>query len=236
MPTTELIAPPSKQQITLANKALDAVDLLADSIRQSQHTIEKDFVSIGKALMVVEQGQHWMHRQVTNEKGDLVPCPSFSDYLKMVEKRAERKRTQLYHCLGVAKDVLPFISEEELVKLGITKATTLRKMVNEGYNPSDELLRDAPGLTNTQLKEKIAETTGLFLPENEEGQKWYDLGSVPFTPDQVEVFLRMVRAALRELEIDNIPIEHWEDYADLSPSLKAEIMEAQCADFLSGAE
>ncbi len=236
MPTTELIAPPSKQQISLANKALDAVDILADSIRQSQHTIEKDFVSIGKALMVVEQGQHWMHRQVTNEKGDLVPCPSFSDYLKTVEKRAERKRTQLYHCLGVAKDVLPFISEEALVKLGITKATTLRKMVNEGYNPSDELLRDAPGLTNTQLKEKIAETTGLFLPEPEVGEKLYDLGLVKFSPEQAEVFLRMIRTALRELEIDNIPIEHWEDYADLSPSLKAEIMEAQCADFLSGAE
>lgn len=218
-----------------ADKALQLVDRLADDICESQLTMQKNFVRIGQALLDVETKQHWIQRSFPDDTEDVdVPCRSFARYLKSVGTRANRKRTQLYHCLGVAKDLLPLIPETDLVTMGITKATMLRKMVTAGHTPFPKLIEAAKSKTVTagQLMARIATDTGLYLPKEEEGKAWRELGLLRLDDAEAATFLSTISLAARGGDTQ-IEMNTWQDWTDLSPEMKTDLLSRIFAEFIA---
>lgn len=200
-----------------AAAALALVDALADSICSDQLNLQRNFVHIGQALAVIEDNKYWMGR-----------TKSFSEYLNTIEKRANKKRTQLYHCLGVARDLLPLIPEQDLIDMGISKAITLRRMQGEGHEPTAELVEVAKTQTDQQLRCEIAKATGLFFPQDEPGKKWIDLGQLVLTDGESDVCFRVFNVAAKidfdaaeQLKVD---VQSWKDWQDLAPSVKAALL------------
>jgi hypothetical protein len=222
---SEILAPHTDVQLAIAHEAMEAVDNLADAIREGQISLQENFVKIGQALLSVEANQHWMQGKFK----------SFSQYVRAVADRAERKRTQLYHYLGVATDLLPIVTEKDLVAMGITNAAVLRTMLTAGHQPTTDLIELAKDGTTSELKKQIGISTGLFLPQ-EVDEDWFDLGQMKVSAEQRSVFMRAVNCMIKHCGGDNlsqIVIDTDKDWVDLAPTSKAEIIEFMCAEFLA---
>lgn len=115
----------------LAEKLLARVDNLLDKTRAAQDELHRNYVEIGVAIHAVQQAKAWMI---------LPACHSFDFYIKTCEDKFGRKRTALYEYCRVARELLPEISETQLIEIGISKAGQLCSYLSSGKKLTPELL------------------------------------------------------------------------------------------------
>lgn len=216
----EVLSAYTAEQKAAATAALAKVDELADAVGSHVTGLETNFVRLGTALHEVYREQHWMvggHR-------------SFGVYLKSLESRAKRGRTQLYHCLGVVQDLLPYTTEHDLVEVGITKAILLRKALASGNN-IDELVDQA----KTRTKEELEELVGGSADTDDPG-KWMSFGGARYTDEERAEFIRAVNITLRTDPPINVCGGAIKKWSEVPPQTKKEVLFRWLAGFVVEAE
>lgn len=220
----EVLQAYTPEQKAAAAAALAKVDELADAVGGHVIGLEANFVRLGSAMHEVYRHQYWM----VGGHG------SFGKYLKSLEPRVKRGRTQLYHCLGVVQDLLPFITEEDLTEIGITKAIVLRKaFANGGGDAATEaaLLLQAKTATKEELEELVGDKS-----EDDDGPgKWMSFGGARYTDEERAEFMRAVNITLRTdppIDIGGT-VKKW---SEVPPQAKKEVLFRWLAGFVVEAE
>ena len=179
------------------------LEVTLDEIQERQDGLEKNFAQLGTDLLKVQQQKFWI---LYGE------YRSYNAWLKSVEPRIRKGRSQLYAVKTIAETLLPYAGEEDLVEMGVSKASALASAVKKsGKPPSDKLLNEAKDdkVTVEKLGELIAESYGA----RDEGEKgtWYSLGGVFYNPEEKAEFLRAVAVACKIDPVLPYVIEKWED-------------------------
>ena len=154
----------SKADETKARALLARVDGLLDRAKENRENQERTFVEIGIALLDVKNTQAWL----------LSGQHSFDSYVKGCETRFGKSRTQLYGAKAVAERLLPAVSKEQLIDMGISRAMPLAMYVKNTGKSAQPLVASAldPQKDVTEFRAEIAEAAHA---PTEKG-KWYDLG------------------------------------------------------------
>ena len=187
MPTQEIQTVDTSAQEAL----LARVDALLDNARNGREFLERTFMDIAIALDEVETSKAW-----------LLVSHSYDGYIKSCEGRFGKSRTQLYMYRAVAKNLLPAMSKDELIAIGISKAGPLSQHVKRtGKNPSTELLRAAnnPEVGVEEFRAEIAAASNT--PLDEKG-KWYEpFGGFYVSPEERAEFERVIALAREQASI-----------------------------------
>ena len=156
-----------------ARKTQGEIESLAGSISDTERKLNSEWVRFGVLVHKVRSRKYWM-----NYGHD-----SFGQYVQTLENRIGRKRAYIYMCVGAAEKLLPQLTAESLVEMGISRANELQKFVtNTGRLVPEEMVELAlnPESTLEELKARVANVTH---GEPEENTRWFDLGGFYVTPD-----------------------------------------------------
>ena len=190
---------------------LARVDSLLDDSRATQEHLHKNFIQIGIALLEVDKSRAWTLRAKSSDQ-----------YIKDCEGRFGKGRTALYGFKSVAENLLPHVSEQKLLEMGISKAQPLAQYIKQkGGKLPERLVNKAidPQIGVEQFRAEIAET----LHEKPESGKWYEfLAGFYVTPEEKAEFERAISAAKAQIELPENCSE-W-----LERKLVAQAMAAEC--------
>lgn len=169
-PVQELLP---KTDETQAKALLARVDGLLDDARNGRDSLHRTYVEIGLAIDEVEKSKAWMIR-----------FRSFDNYVKdHCEPRFGKSRTQIYGAKAVAHYLLPEVTKDQLVEMGISKAMPLAQYTRrKGSSPSQDLINKAldPKIDIAEFRAAISEAQH----EKPEKGKWYDFGGAFLTADE----------------------------------------------------
>ena len=213
MALTQEILPKTDEKV--ARRLLDEVDGLLDQARNGRESLQRTYVEIGAALLKVEQTKAWMSGGFH----------SFEAYIKSCEVRFGRARTQLFGYKAVAERLLPEVSKEQLIEMGISRAMPLAMYVKKTGKPAANLLRDAlnPKVGAEQFEALVAEATH----QTPEKGKWHQLSLKAEDSEWGEIKRAMSVALSRAT--DGVPLP-----PETSEPLKNKIsLLALAAEFLS---
>lgn len=209
----EVLPPFTEDQQREAVKLQGEIAVYLASNREHKAGLESNFVEIGSRLSAIRTKRYWLVWQFRN----------FSQYMKSLDSR-----TQNYHCLGVARDLLPLVSKEELVKIGISKASVLRAMVKGGKFLSPELIAMARDKTKEELEGAVDKELGLV----EDGPgTWFSFGGAKMEDAERTEFLRTMNLAVRAADLGGEEITNWQEVPSLR---KKHIFQTLCAEFIAG--
>lgn len=208
-----VLAPFTEQEILSANVVKANVENLISTIEKSAKALNESYVSLGAALVTVSDKKLWM----------VWGLKSFGEYLETVGPRINYSRSQMYNIIGIAEKLLPVVSEENLVKMGVTKAGMLAKAVkNTGEPPTEELVSKAvdPKTKADEFEEEVAHAFHMVEP-NSKG-KFYSLGFVMLEDDEKTEFMNAVQIAIKMGAEVKHPVEKW---TDLTPTEKKIVLQ-----------
>jgi len=184
--------------VEAAQKLGRDIDTLLDSINTHELRLATSYARLGGLLREVKIHAYWQ----------AFGYDRFSSYLEFIREKIDRRRSQLYAILSVAEVLLPYLSEEKLEEIGISKAHELRRLVREGGN-LDSMIDDGPDtyvqlmdyaadpkVTAAKLRVKVNEL--LHQTEQPQGY-WYDFGGAYLLPDEkkeIEQFWELGRKIL----------------------------------------
>ena len=188
----ETVSPADRQKQT---ELLDRVDALLDDSRATQDHLARNFIQIGIALLEVDKSRAWVLRAKSSDQ-----------YIKNCEGRFGKGRTALYNFKSVAENLLPHVSEQKLLEMGISKAQPLAQYTRRsGGKLPESLINEAldPKVSVDEFRASIAEAQH----EKPEKGKWYDLGGFYCTADEkIEIDMGLERAETIEPLPENIPV------------------------------
>jgi hypothetical protein len=177
-----------------AEELLARVDRLLDEARAGRECLERTFMDIAIALDEVEKSRAW-----------LSVAHSYDAYIKFCEARFGKSRTQLYGYRSVAKNLLPAVSKEQLLTIGISKAMPLAQYSKRknGKLPASLINKALDGQVGVEeFKAAVAETQH----EKPERTKWFDMQGFYVTADEkIEIEAGLERAETIEPLPDNCP-------------------------------
>lgn len=203
-----------------AEKTRTELDVVLSSIEGQQKQLEMDFVKLGSLLSRTSDLKLWIQWDFK----------SYNSFLESIEPRVNKGRTQLYACCKIAAQLLPVMSEEDLITTGISKASALASAVKKsGKVPSDALLASAkdPAVTTQKLEEMIGGELGSR--DDIEVGTWYSLVGVFFSESEREEFERIVK---RACHVDP-PLKHEINWRDASAVDRKEVLQRLTAEFWS---
>jgi hypothetical protein len=135
-----------------AKALLAKVDGLLDDARNGRDSLHRTYVEIGLALDEVENTKAWMVRH-----------RSYDSYIKEhCEPKFGKSRTQLYGYRAIAKNLLPSVTKEQLIEMGVSRAMPLAQYTKQkGVPPPDSLIKQAldPKVGVEEFESLIAEAT-----------------------------------------------------------------------------
>jgi hypothetical protein len=164
----------------LAYSTSQQIDETLTEINKHEHDLAYNWVRLGELLLRVRAKQFWL--LWTSAAGQ--KFRSFSDYIQSLHDRVHKGRTQLYHCVGVAEKLLPFMDARQLEAMGISKATVLKEAVAQtGRRPSEEIIAKAvdPEVGIQELEAAVFEEQHVKPAEK---LRYWKLGGFYATPDE----------------------------------------------------
>jgi hypothetical protein len=134
---------------------------------------------LGTYLLEVRSKKFWL--LWVSEEGE--PHSSFGGYLKSIQNRVDKGRTQLYQTISVAERLLPQVSENDIELMGITKASVLAQRVKQTGKLTPRLIATAtdPHVTIEELR---GEVLAGKEPVAADKEKYHDLGGFYATDDE----------------------------------------------------
>lgn len=203
------------EELTDAQQTNEQIDQLAGLIKTQERTISSSWVKLGGLAHKVRQKKYW----------SVYGYHSFGAFVASLEPKVNRKRSQVYLCVGVVETLGSQISDDDLQEMGITAAHELEKYAKEsGKLVSQELIDFAldPEKDVEELRAEIATT--LHKSPTEKG-RWYEFGGF-FVSDEERKLIE--DAAETAKNIDPV-IPH--DIAEHAQ--RKEVMLRWCMEFLS---
>jgi hypothetical protein len=199
------------------------LEVTLSEIQERQDGLEKNFAQLGNDLLKIQHSKFWILY------GDY---KSYNQWLKSIEPRVRKGRSQLYAVKTIAEKLLPFADEDEIVEMGVSKASALATAIKNsgGKAPPDKLLKDAknPDVTVEELGQLIADNYGL-RDELEVGV-WLALGGVFFSSEEKAEFQRAIAVACKIDPPLSYVIEEW---GDATAAQKKEVLWRMTSSFLA---
>ncbi|MCU1301756.1 MAG: hypothetical protein JWQ87_2040 [Candidatus Sulfotelmatobacter sp.] len=185
--TEELVAPAQIEVLRwndgdeqLARVTSKEIDVTLSEIARNEHDLAHNWVRLGELLLRVRSKQFWL--LWADDEGQ--KFKSFSAYIQSLHGRVHKGRTQLYHAVGVAEKLLPFVSAEQLQAMGISKATVLKEAVAQtGRRPSEAMIAKAvdPEVGIEELEATVFEEQHVKPAKK---MRYWKLGGFYVTPDE----------------------------------------------------
>lgn len=183
-----------------AKQVEDHISVVLEQISSHELRLASNYARLGNLLREVKVNGFWQ----------AYGYDRFSSYLEFVRQKIDRRRSQLYAILSVSECLLPYLTEEQLETIGITKAHELRRLVNEGGNLNAVLAISGDGVelglldfasdrTTTAIKLRAAVNNILHVKEGPLGH-WVDFGGAYLLPDEkkeIEAFWELGRKVLQ---------------------------------------
>lgn len=168
-----------------AAECLKQVDDLASKLAATEGSLEHGYAKLGYLLFLVHRNEYWRAEH-----------ESFGNYILHVGEAYNRKRTQLYHYFSTVRELVPYVSEEQLNTMGISKAAALKKGLKTlGSFPPETINRAC------DQKVTVQDLRGILgfaaNPQPEEGETWLDQEGFYVTVDERKVIEAADLAALR---------------------------------------
>lgn len=218
--TPEILEPLSDTEKSVADHIHHQIEICLDSLSGAEDELTHSYARLGSLLLRTQKEKLWL----------LWDHKSFGGFLKSIEPRVKKGRSQIYAILGVAEQLLPVVSEENLTLMGIAKAGELRKVLRAGKPVSEAMIEKAldPKVTAQGLREMAFSEARIFEPEQTKGT-YLDLGGIFLDAEERGEFFRAVERA----RIEDPPMPEIPNWSDASPVVKKEIIWRWCASFLA---
>lgn len=159
---------------------------LITKVRAAETELEHGYVKLGKHIFDMQAKTLWL----------ILGYASWRDYFGFLQDKFETGRTQLYSYLGTVKSLAPYVDDDTMDEMGITKAKELKRAIDTTNKaPSDELLKKArdPKVTAPQFKKEVE--TEFHIKEHNEQGTWRDLGGAFFTDEEYAIWLKAINLA-----------------------------------------
>ena len=176
---TEVLAEPSS--------VFEQIDSLIQKLLAAETKLDHGYAKLGLLLTEVSEKELWR---------GAFPC--FDDYLSSLCERFHRGRTQIYTYFSSVREMRPYLSEEQMNKIGISKLNELKKTTKKlGFPPANEVIETAldPEKTVSDVRKSVAQNHNL-TPQEQNGT-WLDLGGFFVTPEERTVITESFQAAWR---------------------------------------
>lgn len=138
------------------------IEALLDSISKHELKLSVSYIRLGMLLLRAQKTRYFNG------------YPSLAQYFGYIGERIGRARSQIYAYLSAAERLLPYISESDLEKMGISRAQELVRYVKQsGLGVPDHLLVAAldPDVKLDKLHINVSEALHL---KGEVKGTWYE--------------------------------------------------------------
>jgi hypothetical protein len=166
----------------------EQIDSLIQKLLSAEFGIDHGYAKLGLLLTEVSEQELW------REAG----YKSFDAYLELLSDKYHRGRTMLYHYFSAVREMKPYLTEEQMNEMGISKLGVLKKATKElGFPPNNEVIQTAldPKKTVSDVRKAVAQNHKL-TPEEQQGT-WLDLGGFFVTPEEKLVIKAGLEATWR---------------------------------------
>ena len=134
-----------------AKQLLEDIHETLERISHGHNEFVTGFARLGTMLVEVKTKKYW------KDWG----YDSFGKFVDHVKEKVNKGRSQIYNTISVAEKLLPYASEADIEKMGISKANELAKIVKiTGKAPTSSLLAFAkdPKVEVEEFKASLYET------------------------------------------------------------------------------
>lgn len=159
---------------------LDAEAVLYDithtveSIRNGELKLAMSWVHLGSLLLKAQTRKHWI----------TWGYESFGKLIDDLRAKLDRQRSYLYNVVDVSERLLPSVSEEDLEKLGITRANELARYCKQSGLSVPQFLLDVALDRTRSVEELHAAVLGALHEKGEVVGTWYDPEGFYATPEE----------------------------------------------------
>jgi hypothetical protein len=161
------------------------IDQIADLIKTNERTVSSSWVKLGGLAHKVRQRKFW----------SVYGHTSFGSFVASLEPKVNRKRSQVYLCVGVVETLGSQIPEEKLQEMGISAANELKKYAKESGKLVPQSLVDYALDPKHDVEEIRAEVSKALHKTPEEKGKWYEIGGFFVTDEEKKLIEDCVEIA-----------------------------------------
>ncbi len=181
-----------------AKELENKIDEVTRTIIAEKKSLDSNFVRLGQFISRVREKKYWLLGQYK----------SFGDYISDCEKKVRIGQSQLYVYMTVARNLLPSVSEDALVEMGVTKAGVLSKYVEQSGKsviPGD--IMDAAKNPDTKTAELDAMVNSSLHNVMPDKGVWFSLGGFFCNEDEKKELTDAVELAksIDPIVPNNIP-------------------------------
>lgn len=171
----------TKQDESRAKELQSEIEKALENAKESYARLMRSFARLGNVLLEVRSKYFWR----------LYGYDTWGAYMASIETQAKKSHTQLHSYITVAEKLNPYLEENQIETMGISKAMELARIPKFfGVAPSKELIEYAinSDITTSELRGEIYKK--YQLSEEDKG-KYFDLGPVLVTPEQKALILKV---------------------------------------------
>lgn len=171
----ELLAPPTQEEKSKAHATHAQILALISEVTAQEKDLDGNYVRLGSKINTMQAKKYWI----------ILGYASWTEYFDFLQNKFGTGRTQLYAYLGIAKTLLPAVSEQKLIDMGVSKASELRKaMQTTGVKPSEAIIDMAvnPKVGLSEFRASVHKENHI-VDEGEKG-KWFDFKGCYLTDDE----------------------------------------------------
>lgn len=144
-------------ELVIAQEKLAEVEKLSARLAAAEGQLETGYAKLAFLLKEVSENRYW-HGTYKN----------FGEFLSNLQTKFNLRKSQMYNYLSTARELQGQLGEEELNKMGISKALVLRDVrATSGHDVPDAVVAQAldPKVTVKDLKKILYDSGNLTKPE-----------------------------------------------------------------------
>lgn len=194
---TELVI--QSDEITVFSESEEVkleIEATLQNIASQQVSLASSYVRLAKLVIAAQRNRYWYKWGFA----------SAGEFISFIGNSVSRAKSQIYGYVSVVENLLPYVSEEALDKMGISRALELSRFVKSGKTVTQKLIEAA-----TDSAIKLEDLHVMVLTEmNEKGEvlgKWYEpLSGFYATAEERKEIQSAIDAVKRELpEVLTLP-------------------------------
>jgi hypothetical protein len=159
---------------------LDAEAVLFDmqntveSIRRGEIKLAMSWVHLGSLLLKAQTRKHWI----------TWGYDSFGKLIDDLRGKLDRQRSYLYNVVDVSERLLPSVSEDDLEKIGISKANQLARYCKQSGLPVPKDLLDVAFNENTSVEDLHVAVLEALNEKCDPKGSWFNFEGFYLLPDE----------------------------------------------------
>jgi len=157
-----------------AQSLKDEIDQIAEGIANGERDLNTSWVKLGSRVHKVRSKKYWK----------TYGAHSFGAYVLSLEPKIQKKRSQVYVCVGVIETLGSQLSDEQLEEMGITRASVLKKYVQISGKIVPQTLIDAALDRTKDIDQFRADVSSELHEVPQEKGSWWELGGFFVTPEE----------------------------------------------------